>query len=133
MRLWLCLAPLPLLLLTSCARQEIQASTVPELPVVAVAKVSTEDLSRGVVLTAEFRPFQEVDVMSKVAGYIKDTEVDVPNPGGELIPGMYAEVDLTLARQKAVLAIDLGDHLLCGVNAKTGYRGQPQYRLLVLV
>src|SRR5438045_3122135 len=77
MRLWLCLAPLPLLLLTSCARQEIQASSVPELPTVAVAKVSTEDLSRGVVLTAEFRPFQEVDVMSKVAGYIKEIRVDV--------------------------------------------------------
>jgi len=26
----------------------------------------TEDLSHGLVLTAEFKPFQEVDVMAKV-------------------------------------------------------------------
>jgi RND family efflux transporter MFP subunit len=44
---------------------------------VAVAKVSTEDLSHGLVLTAEFKPFQEVDVMAKVAGFIKQINVDV--------------------------------------------------------
>ncbi len=33
-----------------------------------------------------------------------DTEVDVPNPGLTLIPGMYAEVDLALAQHKDVLA-----------------------------
>ena len=43
----------------------------------AVAKASTEDLSHGLVLTAEFKPFQEVDVMAKVAGYIKEIKVDV--------------------------------------------------------
>jgi RND family efflux transporter MFP subunit len=34
-----------------------------------------------------------------------DTEVDVPNSSLVLIPGMYAEVDLTLDRRNAVLAI----------------------------
>jgi RND family efflux transporter MFP subunit len=34
-----------------------------------------------------------------------DTEVDVPNPSLVLIPGMYAEVNLSLARRDAVLAI----------------------------
>lgn len=34
-----------------------------------------------------------------------DTEVDVPNPGLILVPGMYAEVNLTLDRRKNVLAI----------------------------
>ncbi len=34
-----------------------------------------------------------------------DTEVDVPNPSLILIPGMYAEVDLSLARRSGVLAI----------------------------
>jgi multidrug efflux pump subunit AcrA (membrane-fusion protein) len=34
-----------------------------------------------------------------------DTEVDVPNPSLVLIPGMYAEVNLTLDRRNAVLAI----------------------------
>jgi RND family efflux transporter MFP subunit len=42
-----------------------------------VAKVVTEDLSRALVLTAEFKPYQEVDVMAKVAGYIKQINVDV--------------------------------------------------------
>jgi RND family efflux transporter MFP subunit len=48
-----------------------------EAPAVAVAKVQTGSLSRDVVLTAEFKPYQEVDVMAKVAGYIKDIQVDV--------------------------------------------------------
>jgi RND family efflux transporter MFP subunit len=34
-----------------------------------------------------------------------DTEVDVPNPSLVLIPGMYAEVDLTLARRNQVLVV----------------------------
>src|ERR1035438_2717199 len=34
-----------------------------------------------------------------------DTEVDVPNPGLILIPGMYAEVDLTLNRAMQVLSV----------------------------
>ena len=44
---------------------------------VAVAKASFEDMTRGIVLTAEFKPFQEVDVMAKVAGYVKEIHVDV--------------------------------------------------------
>jgi RND family efflux transporter MFP subunit len=54
--------------------QEVKTSDV---TTVAVAKTSTENLSRGVILTAEFRPFQEVDVMAKVAGYVKKINVDV--------------------------------------------------------
>lgn len=44
---------------------------------VAVAKAKTEDMSRTIALTAEFRPFQEIDVMAKVAGYVKKINVDV--------------------------------------------------------
>lgn len=46
-------------------------------PSVAVAKAKTEDMSRGIVITAEFKPFQEIDVMAKVAGYVKNINVDV--------------------------------------------------------
>ena len=35
---------------------------------------------------------------SSLATRTMDTEVDVPNPALILIPGMYAEVDLTLQR-----------------------------------
>lgn len=43
----------------------------------AVAKAVTGPLSRDLVLTGEFKPFQEVDVMAKVAGYVKKINVDV--------------------------------------------------------
>jgi len=34
-----------------------------------------------------------------------DTEVDVPNPNFLLVPGMYAEVDLSLAHRNRVVTI----------------------------
>lgn len=64
---------------SSCSRTETGAAQSPPaagVVTVAVAKVSTEDLARDLVLTAEFKPFQEVDVMSKVAGYVKVINVD---------------------------------------------------------
>ena len=66
-------------LTSSCSRHEPcrRARKPPDAPTVAVAKASTEDLSHGLVLTAEFKPFQEVDVMAKVAGYVKQINVDV--------------------------------------------------------
>jgi multidrug efflux pump subunit AcrA (membrane-fusion protein) len=42
-----------------------------------VAKAKIEDMSHGLVLTAEFKPFQEIDVMAKVSGYVKNINVDV--------------------------------------------------------
>src|SRR4051812_44250413 len=65
-----------LLLFASCAKPPIPA-TAAETPAVAVAKVQTADLSRDLVLTAEFKPFQEVEVMAKVSGYVKQITVDV--------------------------------------------------------
>lgn len=66
-------------LTSACSREpaNVRAAKFDEAPIVAVAKAVTEDLSHGVVLTAEFRPFQEIDVMAKVAGYVKDIKVDV--------------------------------------------------------
>jgi heavy metal sensor kinase/RND family efflux transporter MFP subunit len=46
-------------------------------PVVAVAKVSRQDLSKSVDLTAEFLPWQQVEIHAKVAGYVKEINVDV--------------------------------------------------------
>jgi RND family efflux transporter MFP subunit len=42
-----------------------------------VATVTRENLSRELVLAAEFRPYQEVDLHAKVAGYLKEISVDV--------------------------------------------------------
>jgi len=44
---------------------------------VAVTKVDREDLVQDLWLSAEFRPFQEVSLHSKVAGYLKSITVDV--------------------------------------------------------
>ena len=65
---------------TSCSRSGSATEREPakaDIPTVSVAKVTAADLSRGMVLTAEFKPYQEVDVMAKVAGYIKKINVDV--------------------------------------------------------
>jgi RND family efflux transporter MFP subunit len=68
------------LLTTSCSKHdavEASGARASDVPTVAVAKATTEDLSHGLVLTAEFKPYQEVDVMAKVAGYLKQINVDV--------------------------------------------------------
>jgi len=56
---------------------EAQGNTTPETPAVAAAKATLQNLSHQIVLTAEFIPFQEVDVMAKVSGYVKEIRVDV--------------------------------------------------------
>jgi RND family efflux transporter MFP subunit len=65
--------------IASCGRSGGMESnrTAPELPTVAVVQASRVDLSTGLVLTAEFEPFQEVDVMAKVSGFIKQIKVDI--------------------------------------------------------
>jgi multidrug efflux pump subunit AcrA (membrane-fusion protein) len=80
-------------LTASCSRQApVHASddTPADIPTVAVAKVSTVDLTYGLVLTAEFKPYQEVDVMAKAAGFVKQINVDV----GDRVP---APIDVQVA------------------------------------
>lgn len=65
---------------SACSRTpkvEANVAKASDASTVAVAKTTIEDLSRDLVLTAEFRPFQEVDLMAKVAGYVKVIYVDV--------------------------------------------------------
>src|SRR5262245_2477578 len=54
--------------------EDLKAS---DIATVSVAKATPEDMSRRIVLTAEFRPFQEIDVMAKIAGYVTKINVDV--------------------------------------------------------
>ncbi len=61
-------------LLTSCRSSATPPEPVPTVPA-AVAGPAT--LESDLVLTAEFRPYQEVDVMAKVAGYVKSIGVDI--------------------------------------------------------
>jgi RND family efflux transporter MFP subunit len=61
-------------------------------------------------------PSQNREVTGKVARFSVDvkeatrtmhTEVDVPNPGGALMPGLYAEATLTLEKKSGALAVPL--------------------------
>ncbi len=63
------------------------SSAAPGLPSVAVAPVTARNLVQALVLTAEFKPYQEIDVMAKVAGYIKEIHFDVGDrvPQGHLL------------------------------------------------
>jgi RND family efflux transporter MFP subunit len=48
-----------------------------DVPTVSVATVVRGDMSQTLTLAAEFKPFQEIDVHAKVAGYVKSIYVDV--------------------------------------------------------
>jgi RND family efflux transporter MFP subunit len=70
--------------ITACARGGAEAArTATETPTVAVVKATRADLSSDLLLTAEFEPFQEVDVMAKVSGYIRQIKVDIGDRVGE--------------------------------------------------
>ena len=96
---------LPLLFTGACSKtRTVEANTAADVPVVAVAKAAPEDMSKSVALTAEFKPFQEVDVMAKVAGYIKEINVDVGDrvTQGQLLATLeIPEMDDDLARREA--------------------------------
>jgi RND family efflux transporter MFP subunit len=47
------------------------------LPAVAVAKVDRENLRRTLTVAAEFRPYEQVSLHAKVAGYLQSISVDV--------------------------------------------------------
>ena len=61
----------------SCDKGGKDAAKTYQPPVTAVAKAGVEDLSRDLAMTAEFRPYQEIEVMAKVAGYVKAIYVDI--------------------------------------------------------
>lgn len=66
------------LVLSSCGqRSSTEKVSAAELPVVATVPVVRTDLFRDLTLTGELLPFQEVEVMAKVAGYVQRIHVDV--------------------------------------------------------
>jgi len=106
---------LGVLLLTSCSRQrQVEATGAAQTPTVAVAKTVIRNLSHDVVLTAEFKPFQEIDVMAKVAGYVKNIGVDAGDrvKQGQLlavleVPEMASDIaraEASLQRSRAEVA-----------------------------
>jgi RND family efflux transporter MFP subunit len=63
--------------LAAACSQPKASSTAADTPTVAVARVVTGDLAHVLSVAAEFRPFQEIDLHAKVAGYLKSIAVDV--------------------------------------------------------
>ena len=67
-----------MLLAMGCSHQggSVGADTA-NIRAVAVATVQRGSLARTLDVAAEFRPFQEVDLLAKEAGYVKQINVDV--------------------------------------------------------
>jgi RND family efflux transporter MFP subunit len=67
--------------LVSCSRSDshaVRAAAAKSEPItVPVVAISRGDIVNSVTVTAEFQPFQEVDVMAKVAGYVRTIRVDL--------------------------------------------------------
>ena len=73
---------------------------------VAVSRVTRQDLSRTVEVAAEFRPYQEIALHAKVAGYVKTIYVDIGDAvkKGQLIAELEApEVTQDLVQADATL------------------------------
>ncbi len=100
----------------SCSCQKTSAevdtghSAAESAPLIPVAKAVRTDLASDLVLTAEFEPFQQVDVMAKVAGFVRNLKVDIGDRvrAGQVlatleIPEMEDEMT------KAAAAIDEAD------------------------
>ena len=94
---------------TSCSHSGNAQSSVAsssEVPIVVVpaARVGRSNITSRTLLTAEFQPFQEVDVMAKVAGYVRAIKVDLGDHVREgqlladlVIPEMTDEVSKAAA------------------------------------
>jgi RND family efflux transporter MFP subunit len=62
---------------TESAEAPRMNTSSPDVAIVPVVKVTRSALTSDLVLTAEFVPYQEIDLMAKVAGYIKAIHVDI--------------------------------------------------------
>src|SRR5262249_30774330 len=74
---WLKIFSVALLALALLQTHAFGADSEATVPTVAVSKVTREDLSQNLVCEAELRPYQEVDLHAKVAGYLENITVDI--------------------------------------------------------
>jgi RND family efflux transporter MFP subunit len=94
----------PACLLTGCHQQTAAAAEPVTVP---IATAQPANLSDELVLTAEFIPYQDVDVMAKVAGYVKNIRVDIGDHvrEGELLATLEVpELQDEMAKATAGLA-----------------------------
>lgn len=80
---WVVLLVMGFLILDLCscsktnAAAEKSSASQNALPIVPVTKVGRADLVNDMALTAEFEPFRQIDLMAKVAGYVRSINVDI--------------------------------------------------------
>ena len=94
-------------LFTRSSRNAVASHTAnSELMVVGAAKVQRESLARELVFDSELRPYQEVELHAKVAGYVQSINVDIGDrvKEGDLIatlelPEAQNDLDRALAAQ----------------------------------
>jgi RND family efflux transporter MFP subunit len=98
--------------ITVRAKAEVSAAPLSlaasPIPVVAATKVERSDLARSVSYTAEMRPYEDVDLHAKVAGYLKTINVDIGDrvKAGQVISTLeLPEQEADLSRAKADFAI----------------------------
>jgi len=60
-----------------CSKPLAESRAAAGVPTVAVARVARGTVTQSLSIAGEFRPFQEIDVHAKVAGYVKSIGVDV--------------------------------------------------------
>ena len=91
-------------LLSGCKSSAPPPATIPTVPVATVGRAT---LANDLTLTAEFLPYQDVDVMAKVAGYVKTISVDIGDhvQQGQILAVLEApEIQSDVARAKAGVA-----------------------------
>lgn len=80
------------------------------IPVVPVVKATRGELSSDLSLTGEFQPYQEVDLMAKVSGYLQTIRVDIGDQvreGETLATLEIPEMDDDMTR--AIAAVQAAD------------------------
>ena len=90
----------------ACSKTAAPDAAAAPPPSVPVVRVTRADLSGTITLTGEFIPYQEVDVMAKVAGYIRSINVDVGDrvhPGQVLATLEIPEMEDDLTRATAAI------------------------------
>jgi RND family efflux transporter MFP subunit len=94
------------------------ADASPVAPTVAVAKVGRENLYKEITIPAEFRPYEEVELHAKVAGYVKEIDVDFGDKvkAGQLlatleVPELQDELNSALAAEQHAEADYKNAHL----------------------
>ncbi|MGH7980312.1 MAG: efflux RND transporter periplasmic adaptor subunit [Limisphaerales bacterium] len=98
---------------------ENPASDSSAMPIVAVAKVARENLSKTVTIPAEFRPYEEVVLHAKVSGYVDKMNVDFGDKvkAGELlatleVPELQDELNNAVASEEKAEVDYTNAHLI---------------------